>query len=193
VTKKENLNHKIMEINSKTTLLNQLENQVESHLQQAVREYQNLSNEILLKHSKSGGWSIAQCLAHLNFYGNYYLPLFENGLQNSPDNVNSNTVKSTWLGRKAINSMNPDTSKKKYNAFKAYIPTPNLDAKATVAEFINQQEKLLQILRIAQKKDIQHIKIPISIAKFLKLNLNDALQFLVVHNVRHIQQANRNL
>lgn len=182
-----------MEIFNKTTLLNHLENQVESHLQQAVRKYQNLSDENLLKPSESGGWSITECLAHLNFYGDYYLPLFEKGLQNSPDNGNVNTIKSTWLGRKCIESMNPETGKKKHKAFKAYIPTPNLDAKATVAEYINQQERMLKILRMAYAKDIQPIKIPISIAKFLKLNLGDALQFLVVHNERHIQQANRNL
>jgi DinB superfamily len=182
-----------METTNKTTLLNHLENQVESHLQQAIREYQNLTDEILLKPSNTGGWSIAECLAHLNFYGNYYLPLFENGLQNSPDNLRANTIKSSWLGRKAIDSMNPETGKKKHKAFKAYIPTVSLDAKATVAEYINQQERMLKILRIAYSKDIQQIKIPISIAKFLKLNLGDALQFLIVHNERHIQQANRNL
>ncbi len=182
-----------METSNKTNLLNHLENQVESHLQQAVRKYQNLSDENLLKPSESGGWGIAECLAHLNFYGDYYLPLFENRLKNSPDNVNDNSIKSTWLGRKCIESMNPETGKKKHKAFKAYIPTPNLDAKATVAEYINQQERMLKILRMAYVKDIQPIKIPISIAKFLKLNLGDALQFLVVHNERHIQQANRNL
>ena len=181
-----------METPSKITLLNHLENQVESPLQQAVREYQNLTDEILLKPSASGGWSIAECLAHLNFYGYYYLPLFEKGLQNSPDNPNADAIKSSWLGRKCIDSMNPETSKKKYKAFKAYIPTANLDAKATVAEFINQQERLLQILNIARTKDIQQIRIPISVAKFLKLNLNDALQFLIVHNERHIRQANLN-
>ena len=182
-----------MELTDKLALLNHLETQVESHLQQAVQEYQNLRGEILLKPSISGGWNIAECLAHLNFYGDYYLPVFENELQNSPDNPTSNTIKSSWLGRKCIESMNPETGKKKYKAFKAYIPTANLDAKATVAEYINQQERMLKILRMAHTKNIQQIKIPISIAKFLKLNLGDALQFFVVHNERHIQQANRNL
>ena len=182
-----------METTDKLALLNHLENQVENHLQQTLKIYQNESDENLLKRSNTGGWSVAECLAHLNFYGNYYLPLFEKGLQNSPDDELANTIKSSWLGRKAIDSINPETGQKKHKAFKAYIPTANLDAKATVAEFINQQERMLQILRIARKKDIQKIKIPISVAKFLTLNLGDALQFLIVHNERHIQQANRNL
>lgn len=177
----------------KLLLLNQLENQVESHLQQAIKKYQNLSDEFLLKSSSSGGWSIAQCLEHLNSYGNYYLPLFEKGLAESQDDLNVETIKSTWLGKLAIDSMNPEKGKKKFKAMKGHIPSFDLDATAVVMEFINQQEQLLLILRIAKNKNLQEIKIPISIAKFLKLHLGDALQFLIIHNERHIQQANRNL
>jgi uncharacterized damage-inducible protein DinB len=177
----------------KISLLNHLENQVENHLQQVLSKFQNANDDTLLKTSNTVGWSIAQCLEHLNTYGNYYLPLFEKGLSESPDKPEANNIKSSWLGRKAIDSMNPETGKKKFKAFKNYTPQSNLDAKAVVAEFINQQERLLQIIRLAKSKDIQQIKIAISIAKFLKLNLGDALQFLIVHNERHIQQANRNL
>ena len=182
-----------METTDKLTLINYLENQVENHLQQAVEKYQNLSIEILQKPSIIGGWSIAGCLEHLNKYGNYYLPLFEKKLSQSIDNQTNIFIKSTWLGRKAINSMNPEIGTKKFRAFKDYVPTNQFDGKTTVAEFINHQERLLQILNIARTKDIQQIRIPISVAKFFKLNLNDALQFLIVHNERHIRQANRNL
>jgi DinB superfamily len=177
----------------KQTLLNDLENQVEKHLQIAVKNFQNLSEEVLLKPSISGGWSIAQCLEHLNSYGAYYLPLFENGLADSTNNYNATTIKSTWLGKKAIESMDLQKGFKKYKAFKGHIPAKELNAKIVVAEFINQQERLLKILRESANKDLQKIKIPISIARFFKLHLGDALQFLIVHNERHIQQANRNL
>lgn len=177
----------------KISLLNQLEHQVENHLQQVLSKFQNASEEKLLKPSNTGGWSIAQCLEHLNTYGNYYLPLFEKGLSESPDRPEANYIKSSWLGQKAIDSMNPETGKQKFKALKNHIPVPDLDAHAVIAEFISQQERLLQIIRLAKSKDLQQIKIAISIAKFLKLNLGDALQFLIVHNERHIQQAHRNL
>lgn len=177
----------------KISLLNQLENQVENHLQQVLLKFQNASNNTLLKPSNTGGWSIAQCLEHLNTYGNYYLPLFEKEIAKSPDKPEASYIKSSWLGRKSIESMNPATGKKKFKALKNHIPVPDLDAQAVIAEFINHQERLLQIIRLAKSKDIQQIKIPISIATFLKLNLGDALQFVIVHTERHIQQANRNL
>jgi hypothetical protein len=62
-----------------------------------------------------------------------------------------------------------------------------------VSEFLDQQEKLLQYLKQARNYNINKIKIPISIAKFIKLNLGDVFQFIVAHDERHIQQANRNL
>ncbi|WP_435355656.1 DinB family protein [Emticicia sp. SJ17W-69] len=182
-----------MQTIDKLSLLENLENQVEKHLQITIRIFQNLSDENLLKPSLSGGWSIAQCLEHLNSYGQYYLPLFESGLAGSSENLGNKIIKSSWLGTKAIDSMDLSKSKKKFKAFKGHIPASNLDAKAVVSEFINQQERLLKILRIARSKDVQKIKIPISIAQFLKLHLGDALQFLVMHNERHIQQANFNL
>lgn len=181
-----------MEAINKTELLSQLENYIERHLQEAIQTFQNLSEEILLQPSSSGGWSIAQCLDHLNSYGVYYLPLFEKGIAEHQDS-SVPTFTSSLLGNLAIRSMNPATGKKKFKAQKGHIPLQALDAPKVVSEFINQQERLLLIVRKAQHKDLGKIKIPISIAKFLKLNLGDALHFLIIHNERHIQQANRSL
>lgn len=177
----------------KYLLINQLESKVEMHLQVAISRFQNLTDDVLLKPSATGGWSIAQCLEHLNSYGVYYIPLFEKGVEEGPEMITNRPFKSTWLGRLAIDSMNPTTGKRKFKAFKKHSPVLDLDATAVIAEFISHQERLLQILRKAKSKDIQKIKIPISIARFLKLNMGDALQFLIVHNERHIQQAKKNL
>ena len=61
-------------------LITKLEAQVEKHLAEAIRVYQNLGNEELNKPAKDGGWSIAQCLDHLNSYGDYYFPKIAEGL-----------------------------------------------------------------------------------------------------------------
>jgi hypothetical protein len=89
--------------------------------------------------------------------------------------------------------MEPGTGKRKMKAFKNHIPSPHLDAYAVAATFIQQQETLLQYLKQAGKADLNRIRIPVSIAKFIKLNLGDVFQFLIAHNERHIRQAKRNL
>lgn len=182
-----------MKVTDKFSILNRLEIQVEKHLVIAVDSFQNLSDEVLLNPSNTGGWSIVQCLEHLNSYGQYYLPLFEKSLANNPDKPENQELKSSWLGSLAIESMDVTKNTKKYKALKQHQPSQQLDTKMVVAEFVNQQKRLLQILKIAYQKDIQKIKIPISITRFVKLNVGDALQFLIMHDERHILQASRNI
>lgn len=182
-----------METFSKKQLLNSLENRVDDHLQQALRHFQNLSEQQLLQPSSTGGWSIAQCLDHLNSYGHYYLPKIQAGMAKNAHRPSKDTFKSSWLGAYFIKMMDPETGKKKYKAFKGHIPTSNLDAYAVVAEFIQQQENLLVYLKQARSTDLNAIRIPISISRFITLKLGDVFQFIIAHDERHIRQAMRNL
>jgi len=172
-------------------LLDQLEAKVESHLNEAIRSFQNLSEEKLLRPAANGGWSIAQCLEHLNRYGDYYLPAIKKGLAKGFPSTEH--FKSSWLGNYFTRMMDPQTGKKKITTFKEYSPAPQLDAYAVVAEFIRQQEVLLELLRTAPSRDLNKIKVPISISRWIKLKLGDVFQFLIAHNERHMQQAKRNL
>lgn len=180
-----------MATQSADQLINTLEDQVEIHIRDAVKIFQNLSAEELLKPAINGGWSIAQCLWHLNSYGDYYLPQIKSGLaKNYPANPD---FKSTWLGSYFTNMMRPGAKMKKYKAFKNHVPSGELDATKVVAEFIQQQEQLLKYLQQARQSDLNRIRIPISIMSWIKLKLGDVFQFIIAHDERHLQQAKRNL
>lgn len=176
---------------NKYLLLENLETRVEGHLADAVKVFQNLPESILLKPSATGGWSIAQCLEHLNRYGNYYLPQIQKGLDKKISG--GNTFKSTWLGNYFTKMMEPSTGTKKVKAFKDYVPPVQLNAHAVVAEFIGQQETLLGYLKQARATDLNAVKIPVSIAKWIRLRLGDVFRFIIAHNERHMVQAKRNI
>jgi hypothetical protein len=178
---------------NKHQLLDSLERKVEQHLQEAVKGFQNLSEQALNQSATNGGWSIAQCLEHLNSYGRYYLPHIGKELDQQPAKSARESFTSTWFGNYFTRMMDPETGKRKFSAFKGHIPARNLDAHAVVAEFIHQQETLLAYLNWSRQVDLDAIKIPISIAKWLKLKLGDVLQFLIAHNERHVLQAKMNL
>lgn len=182
-----------METLPKEQLLNSLEHLVDGHLQQAIQHFQNMTARDLLQPAPDGGWSIAQCLDHLNSYGHYYLPKIQQGIAKNVHLTPKDTFKSSWLGAYFIKMMDPETGKKKYKAFKGHIPAPNLDAYAVVAEFIQQQENLLIFLKEARSADLNAIQIPISIARFITLKLGDVFQFIIAHDERHIRQAMRNM
>lgn len=178
-----------MTLISSRALLNYLEKTTERHIQKAIEDYQNMDRARLLKPAKDGGWSIAQCLDHLNGYGRYYYPLIQQKVD--ANTQQDETYTSTWLGNYFVNMMDPDTGKKKMKAFKNHVPAPDLDAHEVVSEFIRQQEHLLQLIRISRKRDLNKIKIPISLTKYIRINLGDTLRFIVAHNERHMRQAER--
>lgn len=172
-------------------LIQDLEARVEGSISLAIITFQNLDSEILLTPSSNGGWSIAQCLDHLNSYGNFYLPHIKKSLENTKQKSNG-CFKSSWLGGYFTNMMRSNSGKK-YKALKKHTPKQTLNAASVIAEFIHQQELLLSYLETAKNVDLNSTKIPISISPFIKLKLGDIFQFIIAHNERHLEQAKKNL
>ncbi len=178
---------------NKEQLLNVLESRVEQHIQEAVSVFQNLNAQELLKAAPDGGWSIAQCLWHLNSYSEYYLPEIKKALGNYRTNSIGTDFKSGWLGNYFTNMMEPKPGFMKMKAFKNHVPPIDLDAHAVVAAFIQHQEELLPLLQTARQADLNKIRIPISISKWIQLKLGDVFQFLIAHDARHLAQAKKHL
>ena len=179
---------------SKALLLARLEAQIEVQLQTVTGRFQNLNEAQLLKPAAGGGWSMIQCLEHLNSYGRYYLPAIAQGLQHStPGSSAAATFSSTWLGNYFTRIMQPGNTGKKYKAPKDHTPSREQDSTKVISEFIRQQEQLLDLVRSSAPYDLNKVRIPISISRWIRLRLGDVFQFLLAHNERHLQQALRQL
>jgi uncharacterized damage-inducible protein DinB len=161
----------------------------------AEEKFVPLSDSELNHKPNPNAWSIAQCLEHLNLYGDYYLEAMRNAMQKS--NASSDTIfKSGLIGNYFANVMLPkeDDTVKKMEAPKPQNPTLRKDiqlSRKTVSRFISQQDEMLELLEIAQNKNLNKIRIPITIAKWMKLRLGDTFRFNVNHNIRHMKQAER--
>lgn len=182
-----------------TQLLENLHQQTETFLQKAVGEWQMLPPEVLARVSDSyphGAWSAAQCLEHLNIYGRYYLPAIEKAIEKAKRNGShaANDFSSGWLGDYFAKLMRPKPGgqlKSKMKAPKNAVPSAAPDPRAMLAEFIDQQEKMLQLLTASATVNLNQIRIPISIAPWLRLKLGDTFLFVTAHIERHILQAER--
>jgi hypothetical protein len=175
---------------NKLQFLQDLHQQVESHLAHAVRVFQNLDEEDLSQRPDNGGWSISECLEHLNTYYRYYLPRLEEGILKG-ENTDTVSFASSWLGRYFQKMMDPDRGSGKYKAAGRHQPVLTKSGYAVVAEFIDFQERLGEVLRDMQRVDIDAVRIPASISSLIRLNAGDAVAFLITHDERHIRQANR--
>jgi len=147
--------------------------------------------DLLTAQPAPGKWSIAQAIEHLNTYGRYYLPAIKKGIDESNTRT-SEFFKPGWFGEYFTNSMKPTPDKQiknKMKAMKGYRPEIKLDSKKVLEEFLQQQYQLLELLEQATKHDIGRIRIPISIARIIKLKLGDTFRFVIAHHQRHFVQC----
>lgn len=138
-----------------------------------------------------GRWNTLQVLEHLNSYYAYYLPMIEKKSANSNSKPRIYFAPG-WLGGYFTNMMQPKdgTIKNKMKAFSNHIPAPHLQASKVIEEFLQHQRKLIYLLEFAKNRDINSIRIPISLTPFIKLKLGDTFNFIVAHNNRHRIQIN---
>lgn len=177
-------------------LLNNLQQQTEQFLNKAINESQMASPSKLLRKRGKNEWSAAQCMEHLNSYGRYYLPAIEKAIVAAEEHNLQATkeFKSGALRNYFTKLMQPKEGKQnKMKSPKDHQPTDDLDTDKVISEFIDQQERLLVLLEKAGNVDLNKTKAPISIAKFMKLQLGDIFNFLIAHNHRHVLQAERAL
>ena len=177
-------------------LIDKLTRQTENILDTVVQQWQMLNPVIIKKQPAPGAWSAMQCLGHLNAYGKYYLPAIEKAMNIARLNhiKAGQSFTPGWLGNYFTKLMLPGANgkpSKKMKAPKDYTIQNEGNSDAIIAEFIEQQEKLLLLLEQAKYTNLDKIRVPISIAKFVKLKLGDVFMFLIAHNIRHIKQAEK--
>lgn len=172
-------------------ILNELAASVEQMLQQ-LSTLQHLSDAELNQQPQPGKWSIAQVLEHLNSYNRYYLPEISIALQKGKrDGVKFNPLfKTGWFGNYFTNMMLPKGGKikNKMTSPKDHRPADRLNSKKVLSEFLTGQQQLLTYLHDASNTNIEKLRVPISISRFVKLKLGDTFRFLIAHQQRHFLQ-----
>ena len=136
-------------------------------------------------------WSILECLEHLNRYSIYYNAEIEKSILRAFKSDNSGVeAKSTWLGNRFIKMMHPDNTAKQ-KTFARMNPASSALNQSTLDKFLQHQNELLRLLQKASDVNLNKTSIPVEFIKLLKMNLGDGLQFVIVHELRHINQAKR--
>jgi len=151
-------------------------------------------NELLLTQPGEGRWSVIQVLAHLNSYAAYYIPALEKALQ--ADKPAKLTFKPGWFGNYFTRIMQPQadgTIAKKMKSPKDHRPAERPDADKELENFLSWHQQLLDLLKLAERKDIGAIRVPISISKLIRLKAGDTFRFFLAHEERHFLQIARTL
>lgn len=171
-------------------LINQLQTDVKqiiaaaSHLQTADPVKLNYAAE-------EGSWSVAQVLEHLNAYNRYYLPLIEKSMIHISKDTSAWFIPGFWGNyfTKMMMPKNVYEIRNKMRTSRNHAPDKGANVEAVFKEFLQHQNKFLQLLDVARRRNLNTIRIPTTISKLVRLKLGDMFRFLIAHEQRHMIQA----
>jgi hypothetical protein len=149
-----------------------------------------LTNDQFNWHPPSGGWSVAQCIEHLNVTARLYLPNLDEGIAEAIRRglYGEGPFRYGWLGRKAVQSQEP-TTKRKYKAAKAFMPPPARPRAESMAAFRAYQVQFIDRLRQANGLDLSRARVKSPVISWLRLQLGMGFALVVAHERRHLLQA----
>ena len=139
-------------------------------------------------------WSIAQCFDHLISSNKGYLPIIES--------VRTGTKKTTFwerlpvlpglAGKLLIKSLDP-ASTRKIKAPKRFEPAQSNISASVIDDFAALLSVVIEGMKATSHLDLEKLVItsPAVSAGFVTYSLMDAYRIIVVHELRHFQQAQR--
>jgi uncharacterized damage-inducible protein DinB len=170
--------------------LEQMSREVETIVQFVNLEVKKLPQEKLNQRPANGGWSLLECLEHLNRYSNYYNPALDKAIaKNMAANPNQE-ITLTWIGKKSVEMITPKNTKK-HKTIKKMNPQGVMLNGAVVDEFLKNQQQLLVLLDKAKQADLGKKVVPVEFFKLLKMNIGETLLFMTLHEQRHFLQLHR--
>jgi len=179
-----------MKINS-SLLISELTTYTNSHLEY-INSLKSVSDDVLNSKKDSNSWSALECLEHLNLCLNFYVPEIRKRMKTSSI-PKSDFFKANYLGNKFALSMLPKEKMKKVKTFKKVNPIHSeLNKERTIGTFIHHQQQLLQLLQLAEGKNLTTVKTS-TLLPFFKLQLGNTLRVIIYHNERHLAQAKKAL
>ncbi|WP_224744174.1 DinB family protein [Pontibacter aquaedesilientis] len=155
-----------------------------------ISSFAPMDLSLLLHKPAPDSWSILECLEHLNRYSRYYNPALAKAIASNSGGNFLQTISYSWLGKKSLDMVRPDNGKKN-TTLKRMNPNDSQLGRQTLEEFLDHQTELLQLLDKAKGANLNKKAIPVEFFKLLKLRIGETLEFMVLHQERHLQQALR--
>jgi hypothetical protein len=142
----------------------------------------------------AGGWSAAECVAHLNLTSASYLPLLDDALSRAkgvsapvPEHFHRDLL--GWI---IWRSTRPE-ARMKVKTAPAFVPSGNTPTAPLVHEFERLQHGLVARLQKTEGLPIQRIKVASPFNDRVRYSLYSAFTILTAHEHRHLNQAERAL
>jgi DinB superfamily len=138
----------------------------------------------------TGGWSVAQCIDHLNVTARVYLPKLDEGIANAIRRglYGEGPFRYNWIGRLFVKTVDPPVLYR-VKAPAAFQPSPSRKRPETLAAFRAYQVQFIDRLRQANGLDLARARVQSPAASYLRLPLGSGFRLMIGHERRHLLQA----
>lgn len=162
-----------------------IKHQLANCSQRAQSVTYGLSPEQLRQRPENGGWSIAECLAHLTLTTGEYFKLADSAFADAPRG--SGHFKRDLVGRILAWTLEPPY-RMKTKTLPAYVPGADslIDP---LAAFLESQQQLIDTLYRANGIALDRVKVQSSFNSRIDYNLLSFFSILTAHQRRHLWQA----
>jgi uncharacterized damage-inducible protein DinB len=162
-------------------------------IDKALDQFIANDEKVLSHRPESNKWNVLECIEHLHRYNAFYLPEFQKTMKRAPL-CNSNEMKRGRFGMKSAKSMLPGETgvNNPMKTFKSKNTLNTNVSSATLDLFRNELAELKALIQEAATRDIGEVKCKTTLP-LIRFRLCDALEFVINHQVRHIDQAKRAL
>ena len=149
-----------------------------------------LTDEQFNWHPPSGGWSVAQCVDHLNVTARVYLPKLDEGIASAIRRglYGEGPFRYHWIARFLVSTVEPPP-RFKVKAPKKFEPAHSRRRAETLAAFRAYQVQYIDRLRQANGLDLARARVQSPAVSYLRLPLGSGFAAMVAHERRHLLQA----
>ncbi|EAY24916.1 DinB family protein [Microscilla marina] len=178
-------------------LLAQVKKDSQEMIQVAQDSFGTLNEDTLYWKPAPNKWSVGECLEHLNITFRSYMPKITTGIDKGIAKSWAPTTdfQPGWIGKKFTNSFRLDESgqpKRRVKTFKSLDSSKLPERNPKVREeFIIHVKNFIEQTDRAAQVNLQKVRVTSVIGAVLRFKLGDALQFITVHNQRHLMQAQK--
>lgn len=139
-------------------------------------------------------WSIAQCYEHMLVGADLYVeklrPAIGRAKEKHYDIQTETQPRHTFAGRLILKAVEPNT-KRTMSSPKIFAPTQSGISPDIVRRFIAGHKALADLIAHCDGLNFNRIKLSSPVAMIIRINAADAIEILVAHAERHLNQAER--
>ena len=159
---------------------------------EAQRTFGDLTAQQLNWKPNVESWGIGQCFDHLITANESYFPIIEQIIKGEKPRTfwESLPVLPTFFGWMLIKYLSPE-SKKKLKAPDVFKPSSSVIDPNIIDNFVKQQNQLTFLMKATAELDLRRTRITSPALRFVTYSLMDCYTIIVVHEKRHVQQAQR--